>query len=51
MQTLQIQLPDSVNIDTQEIKMLLASKLYEQGFIVPTLCVGMQPLTLQRLHG
>lgn len=33
MQTLQIQLPDSVNIDTQEIKMLLASKLYEQGLL------------------
>ena len=33
MQTVQIQLPDSINIDTQEIKMLLASKLYEQGLL------------------
>ena len=33
MQTLQIQLPDSINIDAQEIKMLLASKLYEQGLL------------------
>ncbi len=31
MQTLQIQLPDFVVIDTQEITMLLAAKLYEQG--------------------
>jgi predicted HTH domain antitoxin len=33
MQTVQIQLPDSINIDAQEIKMLLASKLYEQGLL------------------
>ncbi|MCX6189675.1 MAG: UPF0175 family protein [Bacteroidetes bacterium] len=33
MQTLQIQLPDTINIDTQEIKMLLASKLYEKGVL------------------
>ena len=33
MQTLQIQLPDSINIDTQEIQMLLASKLYEKGLL------------------
>jgi predicted HTH domain antitoxin len=33
MQTLQIELPDSINIDAQEIKMLLASKLYEQGLL------------------
>ncbi len=33
MQTFQIQLPDSINIDTQEIQMLLASKLYEKGVL------------------
>lgn len=33
MQTLQIQLPDTVNIDAQEIHMLLASKLYEKGLL------------------
>jgi predicted HTH domain antitoxin len=33
MQTLQIQLPDSVTIETQEIQMLLASKLYERGLL------------------
>jgi predicted HTH domain antitoxin len=33
MQTLQIQLPDTINIDMQEIKMLLASKLYEKGVL------------------
>lgn len=33
MQTLQIQLPDAISIDTQEIKMLLASKLYENGLL------------------
>ena len=33
MQTLQIQLPDFINIDTQEIQMLLASKLYEKGVL------------------
>lgn len=33
MQTLQIQLPDSINIDTQELQMLLASKLYEKGLL------------------
>lgn len=31
MQTLQIQLPDFVAIEAQEIKLLLAAKLYEQG--------------------
>jgi len=31
MQTLQVQFPDTVNIDTQEIQMLLAGKLYERG--------------------
>jgi len=33
MQTLQIQLPDSINIETQEIQMLLASRLYEKGLL------------------
>lgn len=33
MQTLQIQLPDSINIEPQEIQMLLASKLYEKGLL------------------
>ena len=33
MQTLQIQLPDTINIDVQEIQMLLASKLYEKGVL------------------
>jgi predicted HTH domain antitoxin len=33
MQTLQIQLPDSVNIDTQEIQLLLASRLYKNGLL------------------
>ncbi|MEI8210284.1 MAG: UPF0175 family protein [Methylococcales bacterium] len=33
MQTLQIQLPDFINIDPQEIQMLLASKLYEKGVL------------------
>lgn len=33
MQTLQIQLPDSINIDIQEIKMLLASKMFEKGLL------------------
>jgi predicted HTH domain antitoxin len=33
VQTFQIQLPDSINIDTQEIQMLLASKLYEKGVL------------------
>jgi predicted HTH domain antitoxin len=33
MQTLQIQLPDSINIETQEIQLLLASKLYENGLL------------------
>jgi predicted HTH domain antitoxin len=36
MQTLQIQLPDFIQIDRQEIQMLLATKLYEKG----TLSVG-----------
>ncbi len=33
MQTLQIQLPDLISINQQEIKMLLASKLYENGLL------------------
>lgn len=33
MQTLQIQLPDFISINQQEIKMLLASKLYENGLL------------------
>lgn len=33
MQTLQIQLPDSINIETQEIQLLLASRLYEKGLL------------------
>lgn len=33
MQTLQIQLPDFIQIETQEIQMLLASKLYEKGLL------------------
>lgn len=33
MQTLQIQLPDSINVETQEIQMLLASRLYEKGVL------------------
>jgi predicted HTH domain antitoxin len=33
MQTLQIQLPDSINIATQEIQLLLASRLYEKGLL------------------
>jgi predicted HTH domain antitoxin len=33
MQTLQIQLPDSVHIDAQEIQLLLASRLYEKGLL------------------
>lgn len=33
MQTVQIQLPDSVNIDVREIQMLLASRLYEKGIL------------------
>lgn len=31
MQTVQIELPDFVNIETKEILLLLASKLYEKG--------------------
>lgn len=33
MQILQIQLPDTINIEAQEIQMLLASKLYEKGLL------------------
>jgi predicted HTH domain antitoxin len=33
MQTIQVQLPDTVNIDAQEIQMLLAGKLYEKGVL------------------
>ncbi len=31
MQTLHLRLPDFVNIDTQELTLILASRLYEQG--------------------
>ena len=31
MQTLQLRLPDFVNIDSQELTLILASRLYEQG--------------------
>ena len=31
MQTLQLRLPDFVNIDTKELTLILASRLYEQG--------------------
>lgn len=31
MQTVQVQLPDFVTIDTRELLLLLASKLYERG--------------------
>jgi len=33
MQTLQIQLPDTITIDTREIHLLLASRLYEKGIL------------------
>jgi len=33
MQTIQVQLPDTVNIDAQEIQLLLAGKLYEKGLL------------------
>jgi predicted HTH domain antitoxin len=33
MQTLQIQLPDNIQIEAQEIQMLLASRLYEKGVL------------------
>lgn len=31
MKTISIQLPDFINIEPKEIKLLLASKLYEKG--------------------
>lgn len=31
MQTIEIQLPDTINIEASEVKILLASKLYEKG--------------------
>jgi predicted HTH domain antitoxin len=31
MQTLQLRLPDFVNIDSHELTLILASRLYEQG--------------------
>ncbi len=31
MQTLQLRLPDFVDIDAQELTLILASRLYEQG--------------------
>ena len=31
MKTLSIELPDFVDLDPQDIKMIIASKLYEQG--------------------
>ncbi|MDP1772338.1 MAG: UPF0175 family protein [Methylobacter sp.] len=33
MQTLQIQLPDTITLDAREIHMLLASRLYEKGIL------------------
>jgi len=33
MQTLHIELPDSLTINLQQIQLLLASKLYEQGLL------------------
>ncbi|HET9506056.1 MAG TPA: UPF0175 family protein [Hymenobacter sp.] len=33
MQTLTVELPDSVNLDAQEAKMLLAVKLHERGIL------------------
>ena len=33
MQTIQIQLPDSITIETRGIQMLLASRLYEKGIL------------------
>jgi len=33
MQTLQIQLPDFINIDAQEIQMILATRLYEKSML------------------
>ena len=33
MQTLQIQLPDTITIDAREIDLLLASRLYEKGIL------------------
>jgi len=31
MQTLQLRIPDFVNIDAQELTLILAARLYEQG--------------------
>jgi predicted HTH domain antitoxin len=33
MQTLKVELPDTVNLDVQEAKMLLAVKLHERGIL------------------
>nr|GFD52113.1 hypothetical protein [Tanacetum cinerariifolium] len=33
MQTLTVELPDSVNLDVQQAKMLLAVKLHERGIL------------------
>ena len=33
MQTLEIQLPDTVNITTQDVQIMLAGKLYENGLL------------------
>jgi predicted HTH domain antitoxin len=33
MQTLTVELPDTVNLDVQEAKMLLAVKLHERGIL------------------
>ena len=33
MQTLEIQLPDTVNITTQDLQIMLAGKLYENGLL------------------
>ena len=54
MQTLQIQLPDFINIDTQEIQMLLASKLYEKGVLSvgqATQMAGLSKRTFMELLG
>lgn len=45
MQTLQIQLPDSVNIDVREIQMLLASRLYEKDILSVGQAVQMTQLS------
>ena len=54
MQTLQIQLPDSIAINQQEIKMLLACKLYENGLLSVGQCAelaGFSKRTFMELLG